>query len=1058
MASDYASIRSENERRYGTDIGRIGPMLLADRYDDRTHFIYELLQNAEDALARRKGWYDSRSVSFELSTTELCVSHFGMPFTDADVRGICGIAESTKDLTAIGRFGIGFKSVYAYTDRPEIHSGDEHFAIESFVWPKAIPRIDTKPDKTVFVLPLRGDDRTSASEIAAGLQQLGPRTLLFLRETEEISWSVEGGSSGLYLRSKPESIGVNARKIVLIGEEQGAAITEETWLVFSREVRTADNLVAGYVEIAFALSIRDEDDAVSVHLINDSALVVFFPTILPTHLGFLIQGPYRTTPSRDNVPRNDAWNQRLANETAGLLAEALRALRDMGLLDVGTLSSLPLDGSKFGAGSMFAPLFESVRKALSSEPLLPCFGGGHVPACSARLGRTQELRELFSSAQLANIFQTKGEIAWLSEDITQDRTPELRRYVMQELDIVEVTPETILPRLTKPLLEAQSDEWIVQLYEFLNGQPALQRQGRLNDVPLVRIENGEHVTVRKSGQPLAFLPGPVSTGFPTVRRTVCGTDAARALLTALGLTEPDPVDDVRRNVLPKYRGAQPSVSTADYTADIQRMLNAFSTDSKSRRDALVSALRECPFLAVVDAGTGAQSFAQPTQAYLATERLKALFEGVSGILFVDNLHECLRGESVRDLLEACGATRYLEPIPVKHKFSYAELAEMRKRAGYARNTGAETVEDSTLRGLEPLLDHLATLAFEDATEDATKKARLLWEALCDVEDRRGTSVFAGTYRWFYATSRSCTFETSFVRLLNEHAWVPDEHKELQRPEFVVFESLAPPWEPNPFLLSKIRFKPPIIEALAREAGIEPGVLDLLRRLGVTSEAKLKDLLGIKDDAPQSEPKPGDAESEAGAGGSGASHKNGTGPGGGGRQGTSTTRRSGRGGTSGGDTPRPFISFLGVHPNEDELDPDDLDHEERMVLEEQALSLIVKDEPQLLRTPVNNPGFDLIDPGPAGNPVRWIEVKAMTGNLHSRPVGLSRTQFESAQQHGDRYWLYVVERAGSADEARLVRIQNPAGKARTFTFDHGWLSVAEVRDLTGPGQQEQSEEE
>lgn len=53
MASNYEAICEENQRRYGTDIGRIGPMLLADRYDDRTHFIFELLQNAEDALGRR---------------------------------------------------------------------------------------------------------------------------------------------------------------------------------------------------------------------------------------------------------------------------------------------------------------------------------------------------------------------------------------------------------------------------------------------------------------------------------------------------------------------------------------------------------------------------------------------------------------------------------------------------------------------------------------------------------------------------------------------------------------------------------------------------------------------------------------------------------------------------------------------------------------------------------------------------------------------------------------------------------------------------------------------
>ena len=62
MACDYAAIRRENQRRYGTDIGRIGELLLANRYGDRTHFIYELLQNAEDALARRTAWQGSRAV------------------------------------------------------------------------------------------------------------------------------------------------------------------------------------------------------------------------------------------------------------------------------------------------------------------------------------------------------------------------------------------------------------------------------------------------------------------------------------------------------------------------------------------------------------------------------------------------------------------------------------------------------------------------------------------------------------------------------------------------------------------------------------------------------------------------------------------------------------------------------------------------------------------------------------------------------------------------------------------------------------------------------------
>ena len=128
MASDYEEIRSDNIKRYGTDIGRIGPMLLANRYDERTHFIFELLQNAEDALARLLKLGSSRAVSFYLEPNSLRVSHYGDPFTEKDVRSICGIDESTKKINEIGRFGIGFKSVYAFTERPEIHSGTEDFA------------------------------------------------------------------------------------------------------------------------------------------------------------------------------------------------------------------------------------------------------------------------------------------------------------------------------------------------------------------------------------------------------------------------------------------------------------------------------------------------------------------------------------------------------------------------------------------------------------------------------------------------------------------------------------------------------------------------------------------------------------------------------------------------------------------------------------------------------------------------------------------------------------------------------------------------------------------
>ena len=97
--------------------------------------------------------------------------------------------------------------------------------------------------------------------------------------------------------------------------------------------------------------------------------------------------------------------------------------------------------------------------------------------------------------------------------------------------------------------------------------------------------------------------------------------------------------------------------------------------------------------------------------------------------------------------------------------------------------------------------------------------------------------------------------------------------------------------------------------------------------------------------------------------------------------------------------------------DDESDPDGLEQAARMALEEKAVDFILSRHPNWKRAPTHNPGFDLFESGLDGNPVRWCEVKAMTGSLDERPIGLSRTQFEYACKYGANYWLYVVERAG-----------------------------------------------
>ncbi len=1081
MTSNYEAICEENRKSYGTKGAQKSGKLAAGLYDDRTHFIFELLQNAEDALGRRGDGHGSRKVAFTLNPVRLTLSHFGKPFDEADVRSVCDIAESTKNESSIGRFGLGFKSVYTVTDLPEIHSGDEDFAIENYVFPKRMVRSVRAADETQIILPLKPQDTSAAQDITAGFRNLGPGALLFLRHIDEINWNVEGGASGFYLRNSPEVLGPNVQHITVVGKEDDRPEVDQNWLVFHRDVLSAEQHKVGRVEIAFSLvTVKDAPGRWAVQPLAKSPLVVFFPTVVESHLGFLVQGPYRTTPSRDNIPPGDPWNQHLVKETSSLLVEAMHWMRDEGMLDVSALRCLPLDRDKFAQNSRFAPMFDAVRHAFQKEALLPTFDGKHVTAHQAKLARTQELRELFSPEQVAALFSSEV-AAWLSGDITQDKAPEIRQYLMRELEIDEITPTKLVPSLAKSFLEAQSDDWVSQLYKFLKDQEAAVRR-RLDTVPLIRLDDGTHVVPHENGEAKAFLPSAIATGFPTVRRTVCATSEALAFLSSLKITEPDPVDDVIRNVLPKYRNGNVSVGNNAYAGDIERIRSAFNADlTDTQKDKLRSALRDTKFVMVIDTGDRKASVAKPGDVYIATDRLQQLFAGVPHIFIVDNDYDCLRGEDIRDLLVSCGASRYLVPQVTPAELGNSEKAQIRKQEGLERARWEDPPEDFTLRGLTQLLDFLPTLP----PGEAVARVKVLWDALADLE-ARGTAAFYGSYRWGYShASKTARFDAAFIRALNQAAWVPNADGELVPPSQVVFDGLG--WKPNSFLLTKIYFKPPIIDQLAKEAGIDPAILDLLRRDPAivaelasrlnarptqepdsstvtkpeTDEASdgdvyddAKDLYGDgMPDIPPGTPDPnaGDEWGNGAAGGSqgvtGTLHSSGGGSHGGpGGHGAPGAKGNGSGGTLGKRTPgqaggRPFISYVGAHPNDDGADPDGLDQATRIQIEGHAIDLIIALEPTLRRTQHGNPGFDLYEANETGNQIRWVEVKSMTGSLQDRPVGLSRTQFDYARNKGDAYWLYVVENATDPARVRVLRIQNPTGHVRTFTFDRGWSQIA-----------------
>jgi len=88
---------------------------------------------------------------------------------------------------SIGRFGLGFKSVFQYTSSVEIHSGAFHFALQDYVYivdKISVPsNLEFGAQGTYFRFIFDDmvlDSEIAAQEIESIMRMLNHRTILFL--------------------------------------------------------------------------------------------------------------------------------------------------------------------------------------------------------------------------------------------------------------------------------------------------------------------------------------------------------------------------------------------------------------------------------------------------------------------------------------------------------------------------------------------------------------------------------------------------------------------------------------------------------------------------------------------------------------------------------------------------------------------------------------------------------------------------------------------------------------------------------------------------------------
>ncbi len=800
MPADYQKIREENIARYGWDTAVLD--LLGQLYSERTHFIFELIQNAEDAGATE--------LAFELTADRLELRHDGRPFTEADVRGICGVGQSRKsgDLTSIGQFGIGFKSVYAYTRSPHVHSGDEHFRIENYVRPYVT---DPRPGAgTLFVFPFDHDDVPAAvavREISAALAALEPGVLLFLASITRLR---VGGArvavSVIERRTEPRS--ESSRRVTVT---KGRSRAQE-WLVWHRRVEGLGAPPSGDAqpprgEGPLRVEIAMRAEAGRVLRLDRAPLSVFFPTEKETFLGFIVQGPYRTTPARDNVPAHDPANQALVRETAALLADVVRELRSAGLLSVAALTALPLEAARFAPEDMFRPLFETVREMLATEELIPAAGGGYRAAGELRLAGDAG-PGLLDAVQLGTLYGT-GAPAWFAEEsISETGTPVLWRFLRDEVGLAEVTAEGVVERLSAEFLAAQPDEWIARLYAFLYRHSALWPAARAK--PVIRLEDGSQVApFDDGGRPAVYLPGPARSSLPTVRRAVAGSPAARPFLDALELAEPDVVAEVLEIVLPRYDGLDAAaLDVAEHDADLDLVMTALEVAplGTGRRDELLGRLRETAFLIGENAATGEQRLMAPPGLYQRTKELETYFAGNPEAWFAADRYgpwlAQLRGMGVRPGVEVRARTPDAAGyVSITVEFGRNE----RGRDGF--DPAAE------IDGLDFALAH-----------PGHARSEYVWNVLLAPNRRLVAGVVERSVLASFDSSSPEKARSVIAEAAEREAWLPGPDGTFGRPGELSIEDLPPTYTRDEGLAAALGMLQPVVAAAARQLGVPVEVL------------------------------------------------------------------------------------------------------------------------------------------------------------------------------------------------------------------------------------------
>lgn len=444
-------IRAAKEKEKSEDRDNLLKLTSQSLYGEKIHYALELIQNAEDEAAK--------SITFIFNDRDVSIINDGKPFDKKDVWRICSVKTGGKK-RKIGFFGIGFKSVFNITKKPQIISGEFNFEVENYVYPNVLTSIPENvkdycsPAKgAIFILPY-SSGLSSPKELIENFNLIDDKILLFMRELEELHFIDNTNKINWAIKKNIEN--------GLISLQNTHTNQETKWKVFDRDIDVKDEKIVpkgkeGIGETRITIIFPTDSSAIEA-LRKSGVVYCYLPTKKRTDLPFLIQADFLPTIGRENIS-NESWNYWLMREFGNLAGDAIDEIKNDPLLGDFLYDFIPLPEEV--QDELIKQLYNTFIEALKGKEIAKTSKGWIKPT-DCIIPSDDRLRHILSETDLKLLL---GKEVFYVDPGVSGRA----KNVLFKLGAREIGPREVVDFLeNEEALKKKDKAWFLGLHDYLS--------------------------------------------------------------------------------------------------------------------------------------------------------------------------------------------------------------------------------------------------------------------------------------------------------------------------------------------------------------------------------------------------------------------------------------------------------------------------------------------------------------------------------------------------------------------------------------------------------------